>query len=93
MPVAKREILVQNLVVLAEGRFTEEDLKGGTITLIANVPVKKTKILETILGGFCFLDNGRRRPGESRGPEMKGNAMLVEVEKLHSAHRNATFNP
>jgi hypothetical protein len=53
-PVAKREIPVQDLALLVKDHFTEKDLQRGSVSLIADAPVREVKILETVYGGFSY---------------------------------------
>lgn len=53
-PVAKREIVVNDLICLVEGRYQETDLKKGSVSLITDKPVQEAVILETVVGGFCY---------------------------------------
>ncbi len=54
LPVAKVEVAIQDLVCLEEGRWTEADLRPGSVTLITDVPVRTARLWETEYGGFCF---------------------------------------
>lgn len=53
-PLAKKEIAIQDLVLLEKGRFVEKDLGNGSVTLITDGPVTEAKILETVYGSFCY---------------------------------------
>jgi hypothetical protein len=53
-PLAKKEITIQDLVILEKGQFAEEDLARGSVSLIADGPITEARILETIYGNFCF---------------------------------------
>lgn len=53
-PVAKKEILIRDLAILVEGRFSEKELEQGSVALITDAPVKEARIIETIYGSFCF---------------------------------------
>lgn len=53
-PVAKREIVIEDLALLIKNRWTEQDLENGSVSLITDVPVTEARILETIYGGFCY---------------------------------------
>ncbi|MDI6852019.1 MAG: hypothetical protein QME75_00240 [Deltaproteobacteria bacterium] len=53
-PVAKREIVIDDLVCLVEGRYQETDLAKGSVSLITDRPVQEAVLLETIIGGFCY---------------------------------------
>ena len=53
-PVAKREVLVDDLSLLVKDRITQEDLIPGSVALVTDAPVKEVQILETVYGGFCY---------------------------------------
>ena len=53
-PLAKKEISIQDLVLLEKGRFVEKDLSKGSVSLITDRPVKEAKIVETVYGSFCY---------------------------------------
>jgi len=53
-PVAKREVLIKDLVLLVKGRHTEKELEKGSVSLITDAPVTEARIMETIYGGFCY---------------------------------------
>ncbi len=53
-PLAKKEIAVQDLVLLEKDRFVEKDLEKGSISLITDGPITEAKIMETIYGSFCY---------------------------------------
>jgi hypothetical protein len=53
-PVAKRELLIRDLVCLVAGRWEEKDLLEGSVSLITDVPVAAARILETVYGGFGY---------------------------------------
>ena len=53
-PVAKREVRIQDLVLLVKDRYREEDLEKGSVSLITDVPVTEARILETVYGSFCY---------------------------------------
>ncbi len=61
-PVAKKEVVIKDLVLLVKDRCTEEDFAKGNVSLITDVPIREANILETIYGGFCYAivigDNG-----------------------------------
>jgi hypothetical protein len=54
LPVAKVEIVIQDLVLLQEGDWQEEDLKRGSVSLITDVPVSEARLWETEYGGFSY---------------------------------------
>ncbi len=53
-PLAKKEIAIQDLVLLEKDRFVEKDLEKGSISLITDGPITEAKIMETIYGSFCY---------------------------------------
>jgi len=53
-PLAKEEIVIQDLVLLQKDRFVAEDLRKGSVSLITNGPITEAKIMETVYGSFCF---------------------------------------
>ena len=53
-PLAKKEIAIQDLVLLEKDRFAEKDLEKGSISLITDGPITEAKIMETVYGSFCY---------------------------------------
>jgi len=53
-PLAKKEIIIQDLVLLEQDRFSEKDLEKGSVCLITDRSIGDAKILETIYGSFCY---------------------------------------
>jgi hypothetical protein len=53
-PLAKEEIVIQDLVLLEKDRFVPEDLRKGSVAVITNGPITEAKIMETVYGSFCF---------------------------------------
>jgi hypothetical protein len=53
-PIAKKEIIIQDLVFLVKGRFTEKDFGKGSVSIITDEPVTEISIMETIYGSFCY---------------------------------------
>lgn len=53
-PLAKKEIIIQDFVLLEKDRFETKDLGRGSIALITDVPITEAKIMETIYGSFCY---------------------------------------
>jgi hypothetical protein len=53
-PLTKKEIAIQNLVLLEQDRFVEKDLKKGSVCLITDGPITEAKIMETVYGSFCY---------------------------------------
>lgn len=54
LPVAKVEIVIQDLVCLQEGHWGEADLRRGSVTLITDGPVRSARLWEIEYGGFCY---------------------------------------
>jgi hypothetical protein len=53
-PLAKQEIVINELALLVKGDFTDADLHRGSVTLITDRPVSQVRILETVYGVFCY---------------------------------------
>lgn len=53
-PVGKREVVIRDLKLLTEGRWSEGDFGGESVDLITDVPVRRARLLETVTGSFCF---------------------------------------
>jgi hypothetical protein len=53
-PLAKKEISIQDLVLLEKDRFVEKDMEKGSVCLITDGPVTEAKIMETVYGSFCY---------------------------------------
>ncbi len=53
-PLAKREVVIDDLALLVGDAGTEADLAGGSVTVITDAPVAKVQILEAVYGGFCY---------------------------------------
>jgi len=53
-PVAKKEIAIQDLVLLVQDQFAEKDLEKGSVALITDEPVSEAMLMETVYGSFCF---------------------------------------
>jgi hypothetical protein len=53
-PVAKREIAIQDFVMLVKGQYENKDLEKGSVCFITDVPVTKATIMETVYGNFCY---------------------------------------
>jgi hypothetical protein len=53
-PVAKKEVLINDLVLLVKDRWTEKDLEKGSVSLITDAPIAEASIMETVYGGFCY---------------------------------------
>jgi hypothetical protein len=52
--LAKKEVAIQDLILLEKERFVEEDLGRGSVSLITDAPITEAKIMETIYGSFCY---------------------------------------
>lgn len=52
--VAKKEIVIQDLVFLVKDRFVEKDLEKGSVSIITDLPITEASIMETIYGSFCY---------------------------------------
>jgi len=52
--LAKREITIQDLVLLEKDRFVEKDLEKGSVSLITDGPITQASIMETVYGSFCY---------------------------------------
>lgn len=53
-PIAKREIVINEVALLVKGNFTDDDLHRGSVTIITDRPVSEVRILETVYGSFCY---------------------------------------
>lgn len=53
-PLAKKEIAIQDLILLEKDRFEEKDLEKGSVSLITDGPITEAKIMETVYGNFCY---------------------------------------
>ena len=53
-PLAKKEIAIQDLVLLEKDRFAKKDLEKGSVCLITDGPITEAKIMETVYGSFCY---------------------------------------
>ena len=53
-PLAKEEIVIQDLVLLEKDRFVAEDLRKGSVCLITDGPITEAKVMETVYGSFSF---------------------------------------
>ena len=47
-PVAKKELVIRDLALLVEGKWGQEDLETGSVSLITDVPVAAARIMETV---------------------------------------------
>jgi hypothetical protein len=53
-PVAKREVVIQDVALLTEEEEQTAHLSRGSVTLVTDVPVSRARLWETVLGGFCY---------------------------------------
>jgi len=53
-PLAKKEVAIQDLVLLQKDRFVEKDLEKGSVSLITDAPITEARIMETVYGSFCY---------------------------------------
>ena len=53
-PLAKKEVVIQNLVLLEKDRFVEKDMQKGSVSLITDGPITEARIMETVYGSFCY---------------------------------------
>ncbi|MEE8431066.1 MAG: hypothetical protein V3S16_07455 [Candidatus Desulfatibia sp.] len=53
-PLAKQEVVIQDLVLLEKDRFVEKDMEKGSVSLITDGPITEAKIMETVYGSFCY---------------------------------------
>jgi len=53
-PLSKKEVAVQDLVLLEKDRFEKEDVAKGSVCLITDGPITEARIMETIYGSFCY---------------------------------------
>ncbi|MFH1992242.1 MAG: hypothetical protein ABIK98_07500 [Pseudomonadota bacterium] len=53
-PVAKKEVVIQDLVLLVKDKFAEEELARGSVSIITDGPITAARIMETVYGSFCY---------------------------------------
>jgi hypothetical protein len=53
-PIAKQEVVINEVALLVKGDFTEDELHKGSVTIITDRPVSEVRILETVYGVFCY---------------------------------------
>jgi hypothetical protein len=53
-PIAKQEILINEVSLLVKGKFRDADLKKGSVSIITDTPVAEVRIMETVYGVFCY---------------------------------------
>jgi hypothetical protein len=53
-PLSKKEVVVQDLVLLEKDRFEEKDMEKGSVCLITDGPITEARIMETVYGSFCY---------------------------------------
>lgn len=96
-PVAKKQILIQDLVLLQKDHYTDKDLQKGSVSVITDAPVSEAVIMETIFGGFCYAvvigDEGWHRQeihykkrgilsGETSVTRKEGDMVLVDTGRM-----------
>lgn len=52
--LAKKEVAIQDLVLLEKDRFEPKDMAKGSVSLITDGPITEAKIMETVYGSFCY---------------------------------------
>ncbi len=53
-PLAKKEVGIQDMVLLQIDRFDKKDMEKGSVSLITDQPITEAKIMETVYGSFCY---------------------------------------
>ena len=53
-PLSKKEVAVQDLVLLEKDRFEKKDMAKGSVCLITDGPITEARIMETVYGSFCY---------------------------------------
>lgn len=53
-PLAKKEVSVQDMVLLQKDRFDQKDIEKGSVCLITDGPITEARIMETVYGSFCY---------------------------------------
>jgi len=53
-PVARQEVVIEDLQLLVEGEGSIEELREGNVFLLTDVPVRAATLMETVYGGFCY---------------------------------------
>jgi len=53
-PLSKKEVAVQDLVLLQKDRFEQKDMEKGSVCLITDGPITEARIMETVYGSFCY---------------------------------------
>ena len=53
-PLAKKEVGIQDMVLLQTDRFDKKDMEKGSVSLITDQPITEAKIMETVYGSFCY---------------------------------------
>ncbi len=53
-PLSKKEVVIQDLVLLEKDRFEAKDMEKGSVSLITDGPITEAKIMETVYGSFCY---------------------------------------
>ncbi len=53
-PLIKREVLIKDLSVLVEGRYDDEALRKGSVSVVLDGEASKAKLYETVFGSFSY---------------------------------------
>ena len=53
-PLAKKEVAIQDMILLQKDRFDKKDMEKGSVSLITDQPITEAKIMETVYGSFCY---------------------------------------
>ena len=53
-PLSKKEVAVQDLVLLQKDQFEAKDMEKGSVCLITDEPITEARIMETVYGNFCY---------------------------------------
>ncbi len=53
-PLSKKEVAIQDLILLEKDRFDKKDMAQGSVALITDRPIAEAKIMETVYGSFCY---------------------------------------
>lgn len=54
IPLAKKEVVIQDMILLQKDRFEQKDMEKGSVCLITDGLVRDAKIMETVYGCFCY---------------------------------------
>jgi len=53
-PLSKKEVAIQDLILLERDRFEQKDMEKGSVCLITDGPITEARIMETVFGSFCY---------------------------------------